>query len=640
MLFGCIFSVKAESSAGIRTTHHLEVNVQPDLSAVATYYLEVFFDSGDGVIRNITTSLPLGATELVLKVNDEVKSPQVTTEDGKTNISLDLGSSAIRPGQANTLVYSFRVAGLVKEQYGLRYLYMAKPTSDFHIEKMSVEIKYPDSFSPPSYTSSQNERAEANSIYLNATNGIFVIWGSESNYGLETDVTTKYTNSSFGLLNLPKTTESQKVTYIELKQGLKLGTNPSGNSYIVLDNSGVEENVTYKAGVKNSLLTKVNNSSNQVSNLTTDSLTSSLTSSITNPIALPAEFKERSVDNALLSEILELVVSKLVPDSSTAVTSDMLSSIGSSRDLKSNSFVYSYLLSGYLKDIGVGSEIRYGYIIFPDLQGLDITKPISWVVADFNDELLLLDPYLYDIFGYQTTPGSNLNRLTMGTWKDSSDLDVALGLLSASQITRPQVLSKVDGINWEEINYTLSLFLPSKAYAGELYDGQLRVQNTTNYIISPSSFTIDNVDHLGYLSLGNDIWTAFPPKSDTAIMLNGLREPNFLFDGVKTRVARVASFDESIPDTTSSATVMITVDERLLLVIFAVLLAIWLVVIVSFTKNKHLYALKELLGVSSISKIGKKLSRKNTKRAEKNSTDSSAKNYTSNSNIHHVRTWK
>jgi len=602
LLFGCIFSVKAESSAGIRTTHHLEVNVQPDLSAVATYYLEVFFDSGDGVIRNITTSLPLGATELVLKVNDEVKSPQVTTEDGKTNISLDLGSSAIRPGQANTLVYSFRVAGLVKEQYGLRYLYMAKPTSDFHIEKMSVEIKYPDSFSPPSYTSSQNERAEANSIYLNATNGIFVIWGSESNYGLETDVTTKYTNSSFGLLNLPKTTESQKVTYIELKQGLKLGTNPSGNSYIVLDNSGVEENVTYKAGVKNSLLTKVNNSSNQVSNLTTDSLTSSLTSSITNPIALPAEFKERSVDNALLSEILELVVSKLVPDSSTAVTSDMLSSIGSSRDLKSNSFVYSYLLSGYLKDIGVGSEIRYGYIIFPDLQGLDITKPISWVVADFND--------------------------------------VALGLLSASQITRPQVLSKVDGINWEEINYTLSLFLPSKAYAGELYDGQLRVQNTTNYIISPSSFTIDNVDHLGYLSLGNDIWTAFPPKSDTAIMLNGLREPNFLFDGVKTRVARVASFDESIPDTTSSATVMITVDERLLLVIFAVLLAIWLVVIVSFTKNKHLYALKELLGVSSISKIGKKLSRKNTKRAEKNSTDSSAKNYTSNSNIHHVRTWK
>jgi len=631
-LLGCIFSVKAESSEGIRTTHHLEVNVQPDLSAVATYYLEVFFDSGDGVIRNITTSLPVGASEVALRVNDSTVSPLVTTENGKTTISYDLGSSAIRPGQANTLVYSFRVAGLVKEQYGLRYLYMAKPTSDFHIDKVSVEIKYPNSFSPPSYTSSQNERAEANTIYLNATNGFFVIWGSESNYGVETDVTTKYTNSSFGLLNLPKTTESQRVAYIEFKQGLKLGTSSSGNSYIVLDNSGVEENITYKAGVKNSLLTNVNNSSSQVSNMTTDLLTSSLISSITNPIALPAEFKGRSVDGALLSEILELVVSKLIPDNATVVTNDMLASVGNSRDLKANSFIYSYLLSGYLKDIGVESEIRYGYIIFPDLQGLDITKPISWVVADFNDELLLLDPYLYDIFGYQTTPGSNLNRLTMGTWKDGSDPDVALGLLSASQITRPQILGKVDGINWDETNYILSLFLPSKAYAGEPYDGQLRVQNTTNYIISPSSFTIDDIDHLGYLSLGNDIWTAFPPKSDTAIMLSGLREPNFLFDGIKNRVARVASFDENIPDTTSSATVMITVDERLLLVIFAVLLAIWLVVIVSFTKNKHLHALKELLGVSSIGKIGKKLRRKNTKRSEKSSTN--------NPNIYHVRAWK
>jgi hypothetical protein len=58
--------------------------------------------------------------------------------------------------------------------------------------------------------------------------------------------------------------------------------------------------------------------------------------------------------------------------------------------------------------------------------------------------------------------------------------DSALGLLGETQVSRPHISSETTGINWEDSSYTLSLYLPSKAYAGEFYDGQIRIQNTTN----------------------------------------------------------------------------------------------------------------------------------------------------------------
>ncbi len=178
------FSVQAEEGSGIRTTHHFEINLQPDLSRLVTYYLEIFFDSGSGVVRGITTGFPFNANEVGLTISNTSVDPTITSSDGMTTVSLDLGSNAIRPGQASTLIYTFKVYDLVKNEYNVKYLYLAKPTSDFDIDRMSVEIKYPNSFSPPTYTSSLNERPSDNSIYLNATNGVLVIWGDEVRYNV------------------------------------------------------------------------------------------------------------------------------------------------------------------------------------------------------------------------------------------------------------------------------------------------------------------------------------------------------------------------------------------------------------------------------------------------------------------------
>jgi hypothetical protein len=87
----------------------------------------------------------------------------------------------------------------------------------------------------------------------------------------------------------------------------------------------------------------------------------------------------KEVNTSLLNEVQQLVTSKLIPDQKVKVGD--LSNLNEALDLKANPFTYAYLLSAYLNKLEVKNEIRYGYLIFPELQGVDTSRPFVWVVT-------------------------------------------------------------------------------------------------------------------------------------------------------------------------------------------------------------------------------------------------------------------
>jgi hypothetical protein len=188
------------------------------------------------------------------------------------------------------------------------------------------------------------------------------------------------------------------VAFAEIESDLSLATDISGNSYVVLDPGLEDLKLSYEAGIR--------------SKLTTYSDTDDLVSSGVPSLDLPANFMGKEVNISLLNEVQQLVTSQLIPDQEVKVGD--LSNLNEALDLRANPFTYAYLLSAYLNKLEVKNEIRYGYLIFPELQGVDTSRPFVWVVTVSNGQILVYDPFLYDMFGYQTSSSSSINKLMMG----------------------------------------------------------------------------------------------------------------------------------------------------------------------------------------------------------------------------------
>jgi predicted membrane protein len=87
---------------------------------------------------------------------------------------------------------------------------------------------------------------------------------------------------------------------------------------------------------------------------------------------------------------------------------------------------------------------------------------------------------------------------------------------------------------------------------------------------------------------------------------------------------------------------MITVDERLLLILFFVLLSMWLTIILIYTKNRKLGRILKKLNVKKSRGAKASLDSKSAKdgKDDEDVKDSKGSQNTTRSKTHHIRTWK
>src|SRR5690606_19261440 len=99
----------------------------------------------------------------------------------------------------------------------------------------------------------------------------------------------------------------------------------------------------------------------------------------------------------------------------------------------------SLLMASFAQQSGLDARVVYGYLIWPEFSGFDNNLPHVWVEYQDISGMVVMDPFLEALVGFDSFDVPPSNRLTFGVWNPQNQQDSVLGLLSSSPRLIPQL---------------------------------------------------------------------------------------------------------------------------------------------------------------------------------------------------------
>ena len=249
---------------------------------------------------------------------------------------------------------------------------------------------------------------------------------------------------------------------------------------------------------------------------------------------------------------------------------------GSSTSL--NSFEYCYVMVSVADFLGVKSRIDYGYLLAPSIDEINSGNPHIWCEVRIEEKNILLDPFLENLTGISYFDQSPVDRVKFGIWHPSQDYNNALGLASNTKNIFHIDIQDAEHIDTQN-NLQLSLDFPTSAFSGEYYTGTLNITNESAYFLSIKSLQYDNADIMENIKVSG-LTPAILPQQNNQIVVNGLREQNFLFEGKKDITITLNTSNTNFSEVNANAEMEFHQDSRILMFLLIGLLVSFVVMIV------------------------------------------------------------
>lgn len=242
------------------------------------------------------------------------------------------------------------------------------------------------------------------------------------------------------------------------------------------------------------------------------------------------------------------MINNYSPDRNPATTIESLEKLPerlAEEDRTLKSFEYVSLQSFFLSKLGVQNRVLYGYILTPQINGIDANLPIVWLEINTQDGRVQSSAYLGAVTGQDFSEFSPLMTLTMGVWDPSVNRDNVLGILGGSLRLRPEIAGTDEDMT-EDIDWTMNVTMPGTGTSGIPYNAEILLKNNSRYFLEVGSVQVDDVAYSKeLLSLNNgEFRKLILPGGEAQFSINNLGEPYFMFKGEKTNVFTVTLANE------------------------------------------------------------------------------------------------
>ncbi len=586
--FISVFTLKVNADSNLNS---VKLQIEDNLNTKIDLLFNLKDNSNVNFLTGFQFTVPfkINLNSISAKLNDSEIDSSSTSVDGQTIIKIETENLTVDLSKDTILNLQFDAPKLVKDMYGLKYLYMPAIQSNFKLDNLNYTITYPIKFPKTSFISSRNiSQNDTGIISAETSKSLLIIWGEEASLDLKLNYSINNVSDSDKayLINLPS--NLNQSTYYRSFPNVDGGVYDEYNDNFAVKN--VSPSDTFKVYL-DSNISLIQDNSNQQFNipkynwtLNTDSL---FVKNLLKKISKENDFKTN------LNEIDNYLVENLTPYSSERLDiksiSDIWSKLGGSAKL--SSIEYCYLAISASEYLGYKGNLVYGYMFLPNELLSNERQPHVWCEINDGNSSYFIDPFLEDVFNIDYNFKEPMDRIIFGRWHPGMDYNNILGLISVD--SDPVSVNISDGSNIEESNKVINIdFKPQDGdlYSGDYYSADLGIENKSNYFLELNSIGVDGHDYLSALKTDN-FYPALIPGKATIFTFSNLLESDSLYNGFKDLEIKVG-VDENKIDSSSLSTsknVFFKIDIINLLrnLIFIALFIVLLVFIYKFVLEKR-----------------------------------------------------
>lgn len=549
-----IAAVKLET---VSVDTRLNITLDEEGSGDIVYELDIH-NSDQAVVSGMQVNLPFSQVQnLQVSLGSSGLPFKVATQDGFTMVDLQFEGAAIRATQSNKLVLHFSVPNVVSGEFGFHQLYIPKQESDYAISTSKLIVNYPSTFFAPTYLSVANLSNNPNQIEMSSLHGYLAMWGDEAVYDIHAELgfNTNPEELSLNILNLPMITADQDVIFTELSKQVDTIGDQSGNLWGMIDYDEQDKQVTYTARVHRF----------QPPRQREVPIAAKLPD-----INIPADLQTLIGNNDELTKLRYLygyivdTYAPVVDNTTLDVAADgFWNTLPERKSL--HGVEYAYLLSSYAQSLGIQTRIAYGYLMgLSKLGDFTTDTPIVYVEAWVDGQVVILDPFLEDVSGFEMFDAPFFDRIQMGIWDLANKFDSVLGIFTKLGLKRP---STVDiGAIDQTLDYTMAIDFPEQIVAGNYYQGKLMISNSSGHIIKLESILLNGKEYLGpVVTISENYYHLIRPVGDTELTLEGLIEEDLFSNNSRSGKITVKPVDTVFPTKTAAYSVSFRANVELVI---------------------------------------------------------------------------
>ncbi len=524
-------TVYAQENSGVFAKHELLLDLKSDLSAAATYTVEIT-NNNDAPVGNFTVQLPFSQiSDVHLQIGGNPEAVNVQPVKGGNTLTATFPGEAILTHSTGTLVFTFTASGIVQSQWGLSQLYIGKLTADHIVTDFGLTVDYPSTFPKLSYTSSVNVSSKAGEVRLVGLGGQLIQWGEKVQAVVSENLPLDFSNGQTSVLfNLIQSGLYQTVKYQSLQSLDTAAKDKVGNLWGITGEQNALQPLAYSLLWQNTAAGFVDPQTFPAIDYHGDQL------------SLPTELTAVTFGKTN-KEMLQAIYNYMLHAfSATSMTSavkfdpaDTLSLVQQGSHAL-NDFQFADITAAYCQKLNLKCVVAYGYLVGPGYTQVDTSRPHVWVEAISDDsKLLILDPYLQVITGgFNFFDVSSIGRLQVGIWSPELTQDSILGLATGAARMRPTLFVSSPTAAAVTNTYDTKVFFPAQVRGGEFYFGYLLFQNDSSDFVPIKSVSFDGQDlTTQLLQVTPQLKRVMMPFTSNRLDITWQRDPNFLVDETK-----------------------------------------------------------------------------------------------------------
>jgi hypothetical protein len=564
----CLFiSLAAKPvQASATADHQIDVQLRADLSAVVS--TETVITNNDGTGRVLNTwkvTFPFNNVANYTVTYNDIPAEFYWQSLGNAHeLTVRLGGQSIKPGTVGVFKVNFTTNDAVAQSGSYKLFEFPEQTFDYTVASSEINISYPAEWGAQLFSSAE-VNAAASRLTASRSGGVFAFWLPEM-----VDLRVVQSMSVGDIptaVNLIPNLPGQSVAYPKVSGLSAAGVDAWGNIWGVTN----QDEVNLAADVQ----------------LTPAAVTVSADASCKLVTWPDDQFRQASTAELIREASNFLHQTFTLPVSEDAIAQFTPEQLRLKWEQKQTltSVERICAISSLLSARGIPHAISYGYYALPGGKFYQFAAPTYWLEIDGGDGRLVFDPQFEQAYGGGGATGAGIShvpdqaRLIMGYWHPDN-----VYARNFSEIPAPKLTSNpFPGLSG---SVELELSAPKVAYSGEFYVVPLRIHSRANHIIPIERLLVNSQDYTNQaVNLAPGLRKALLPESTTDLVLEYLREPNFLYAGEKELQVELSLATDVSPLVTASDRTRFIVDTGLLAVLAGGSVLTTLVLLITFGRS-------------------------------------------------------
>lgn len=543
--------------------HRIDVQLMADRSAViSTETVITNNDDAGRVLNTWTVTFPFNNVNNYTVTYNDIPAEFFWNNLGHAHeLTVRLGGQSIKPGTVGVFKVNFTTTDAVTQSGNYKLFEFPEQTFDYTVASSSINISYPPEWGNQLFSNAE-VNAAASRLTTSRSGGVFVYWLPEI---VELRVVQAMSvGDAPTAVNLIPTLPGQRVAYPEISGLAAAGVDTWGNIWgvsnaadvsLAADVQLVPTTSAASVDAKCQLVAWPDDQFHQASTAELISEASGfLLATYTLPVSEGMDFQFSPEQLRLKWEQKQV----LTPAERICAISSLLST----REIP--------------------HALSYGYYALPGGKFYQFATPTYWLEVEAGEGRLIFDPQFEQDYGSSGAGISHVPdqaRLLMGYWHPDN-----LYARNFSEIPAPKLTSNpFPGLSG---SVELDLAAPRLTYSGEFYSVPLRIHSKANHIVPIERLLVNGQDYTNQaVNLAPGLRKALLPETTTDLVLEYLREPNFLFAGEKELQVELSLATEVSPLVTAADRTRFIVDTGLLAALAGGSVLVTLILLITFGRS-------------------------------------------------------